>query len=199
MVAKKYCAYYCCMKLSQTDALGSHFHLQMGKTCGVTTKAHLLAPFCWPTCDQLESSSSTAQNHQIITPTHLTWLVIDKGLFPLLCKGGDPYERGKAPNSTARDWNKPGMGSSSRTAGRVLAGVQYVIFFVRSSVTLSNLNLNFHSSPLKSTLRQQNPKLDHEPLQKLPLFLSTWASRHFRGLGALFSTSCCTPLTTIFN
>lgn len=41
------------MKVSQTGALGSPFHLQMGKTPEVNWKAHLTAPF-W--CSQLKSS-----------------------------------------------------------------------------------------------------------------------------------------------
>lgn len=36
------CCAYCQMKLSQTDALGSHFHLWTEETYGVTSKAHLI-------------------------------------------------------------------------------------------------------------------------------------------------------------
>lgn len=99
VVIKNNCAYCYDMKVSQLGALGYPFHLQMGKTHWVNSKAHLAAPFHCLLCNQVKSSSPEGtgahSSHQI--PISLTSLHNGKGTVPLSVRVGIHTSKGRHP------------------------------------------------------------------------------------------------------
>lgn len=97
LVIKTNCAFCYYVKVSQIGALGSPFHLQLGKTHQVNSTAHPAAPFCCLLCNQVKSSSPEGaqqpSNHHL---PHHTTSGRDRGCL-LDFKGGEPHEQRKAP------------------------------------------------------------------------------------------------------